>query len=143
MMAVSFRVYGIALAKGSTRALVQNGHTVITADNPSLAKWESAVRFAAETVAVRAGHALFDAGVAVELTFHLPRPKSARPARRPFPTTRPDLDKAARAILDPLTGILYHDDAQVVELHAMKRYTDGPAYADVVVRPVHAEGGEK
>jgi Holliday junction resolvase RusA-like endonuclease len=32
------------------------------------------------------------------------------------------VDKLCRAVLDALTGILYHDDAQVVSLNASKRY---------------------
>lgn len=36
----------------------------------------------------------------------------------------PDLDKLCRALLDALTGVLYVDDAQVVQLAAVKRYGD-------------------
>jgi len=42
--------------------------------------------------------------------------------RRPGMTTKPDIDKTVRAIFDALKGILIHDDSQVVELHACKRY---------------------
>lgn len=38
-----------------------------------------------------------------------------------LPTRRPDVDKLARAVLDALTGIVYHDDSQVVRLNAIKR----------------------
>lgn len=34
----------------------------------------------------------------------------------------PDLDKLARAVLDSLTGVLYGDDSQVVQLHLFKSY---------------------
>jgi crossover junction endodeoxyribonuclease RusA len=37
----------------------------------------------------------------------------------------PDLDKLARAVLDALTGVLYGDDAQVVQLVLFKSY--GPS----------------
>lgn len=59
--------------------------------------------------------------VAVDLTFVMPRPKSTPKTRTPPATKRPDLDKMARAILDALTGITFADDAQVVELVAIKR----------------------
>jgi len=32
-----------------------------------------------------------------------------------------DLDKLCRAVLDALTGILYHDDSQVTNIEASKR----------------------
>ena len=37
-------------------------------------------------------------------------------------TTKPDVDKLARAALDALTGVLWADDSQVVSLHAQKEY---------------------
>ena len=42
-------------------------------------------------------------------------------------TTAPDLDKLTRAVLDALTGVLYLDDKQVIELHARKQYALYPA----------------
>ena len=39
-----------------------------------------------------------------------------------FPTTRPDTDNEAKLVLDSLNGILYRDDAQVVQLRSDKRY---------------------
>lgn len=36
----------------------------------------------------------------------------------------PDIDKLCRAVLDALTGTLYADDSQVVQLAAVKRYGD-------------------
>jgi len=138
MRCVEFRVYGVPQVKGSTRAFVRRGHAIVTADNPSLAKWESAVRFSAETIVMRAGAQLFEGAVGVVITFYLPRPQSVSARRRPFPTTRPDLDKAIRAILDPLTGVVYRDDAQVVTLQGHKCYTVGPAYAKVRVFEIPA-----
>lgn len=136
MNPVSFVVFGICQPKGSARAFIRGGRAIVTSDNANLSKWESAVRCAASTVVEKAGHALFQAGVCVDVTFHLPRPKSVSPRVRPLPITRPDVDKAARAILDPLKGVLFGDDAQVVELHVRKIYTDGPAKAEVTVSQV-------
>ena len=59
--------------------------------------------------------------VRVHLLFRLPRPAS-KPRWRWLPWERPDLDKLTRATLDALTGIVYDDDARVVDLHARKRY---------------------
>lgn len=67
---------------------------------------------------------LLDGPVAVELLFLIPRPKTVV---RQYPTGRyeGDLDKHARAILDAMTGIVYKDDSQVVDMPVKKRYTDG------------------
>ncbi len=40
------------------------------------------------------------------------------------PTKKPDLDNVAKAILDSLNTIAYHDDSQVVELYIEKLYAD-------------------
>src|SRR5207244_637695 len=39
-----------------------------------------------------------------------------------YPTTRPDALKLARGVEDALTGIVYRDDAQIVEERLFKRY---------------------
>lgn len=38
------------------------------------------------------------------------------------PTTPPDIDKLARAVLDALTGIVYEDDSQVIDVEARKTF---------------------
>lgn len=136
MRPISFTVYGISQPKGSARAFIRGGRPIVTSDNPSLAKWESAVRFAAQTVAERVDHRLFAGAVKIQGVFYLPRPKSASPRLRPFPTTRPDLSKLIRGAEDPLTGILWSDDAQVVAIETVKLYTDGPAKAVITVSQV-------
>lgn len=42
------------------------------------------------------------------------------------PTGRPDMDNVIKAILDSLNGRMWHDDSQVVSLHAEKRYAETP-----------------
>lgn len=37
-----------------------------------------------------------------------------------FPTKRPDLDNIVKLILDGLNGVAFHDDAQIVNLHAAR-----------------------
>ena len=55
-------------------------------------------------------------------------------------TTMPDIDKLARCALDALTGIVFRDDAQIVDLHATKRYGE-PERAELTIRELITEGG--
>ena len=42
------------------------------------------------------------------------------------PTTRPDLDNVIKIVLDALNGHAWHDDGQVIEIHACKKYDEIP-----------------
>ena len=46
------------------------------------------------------------------------------------PTGKPDLDNCVKCILDALSGVLWRDDAQVVELLVSKRY--GPEARTII-----------
>jgi Holliday junction resolvase RusA-like endonuclease len=39
-----------------------------------------------------------------------------------WPVVKPDWDKIARSCSDAMTGIIYLDDAQIVEGHVKKEY---------------------
>ncbi len=43
-----------------------------------------------------------------------------------LPTKKPDLDNIAKAILDALNGIAYHDDSCVTEVTVRKLYSEDP-----------------
>lgn len=69
----------------------------------------------------------------IHLGFHSQRPKkhfytSVRSPSTLTPQakidwpTRPDLDNEIKWVLDALEGIAYHNDSQIVELHATKQY---------------------
>jgi Holliday junction resolvase RusA-like endonuclease len=124
---VTFRVIGKAEPKGSTKAFVGPRYRVpiVTSDNPRLRGWEQLVREQAQAVA-REG--LFLGPVLIALVFHLPRPQSLPKRMGRQHCTRPDLDKLVRAVVDALIGVLYPDDAAVVELRAQKRYAE-PGFA--------------
>jgi len=58
--------------------------------------------------------------------FYLPRPASVKKETRPHPILPPDIDNLVKALLDPMTKCkVWHDDSQVVNLTAQKRYADG------------------
>jgi Holliday junction resolvase RusA-like endonuclease len=50
-----------------------------------------------------------------------------------FPTKKPDGDNIAKAILDSLNQVAYHDDSYVTELSVSKYYTDGDERVNVVI----------
>ena len=61
-----------------------------------------------------------DYWVRMNLTFILPRPASAK--KRLYPNVKPDRDNLAYAVENALKGVLYEDDAMVVESRQVKRY---------------------
>lgn len=86
-------------------------------------------------VMIQSASGYADATEHKEFYFH--RPKTVK---REQPTVKPDLDNCIKSILDGLNphqetyGITkgaWADDGQVVEIHAVKRYTDGEEKAIV------------
>ncbi len=58
--------------------------------------------------------------IAVEVTFFLPKPKSAPRSRR-YPDKAPDLDKLLRSTFDGLTSAgVWEDDSRVISCYAKK-----------------------
>jgi crossover junction endodeoxyribonuclease RusA len=133
--AIWFDVRGAAEPKGSHRAFPirrKDGSrgVAVTDSNRSVAGWTRMVQSAAQQ---QCGGVYFDtAAVRLAVVFYLPRPKSL-PARVRAHLTRPDLDKLLRAIKDALTGLLWHDDSQVVELLARKGYAQGEPHVRIGV----------
>lgn len=84
------------------------------------------------------GKPLFCGPLELKLTFWLERPRSA--ADRDYPTVRPDVLKLSRAVEDALTGILFVDDAQIVNEHIFKRYSDPGGKRGVEISLYTVEG---
>ena len=79
----------------------------------------------------------------VEITanFQIPKskPRNKRVemlARQVRPTKKPDCDNIAKAILDALNGIAYHDDSQIVTLAVEKWYTPDEPCVIVTIKEV-------
>lgn len=67
--------------------------------------------------------------LSVSLTFYRPVQKSISQTERERrlsneskPVVKPDVDNYVKATLDALTGVLWHDDSQIVKLVSEKRY---------------------
>lgn len=129
---VRFTATGVPSPQGSTRAfgnrVVQGG----TAEGRrKLGDWRTLIGVAAGLE--MGGLPVFTDAVVVELEFHLPKPKSIPKFRR-WVNKKPDLDKLVRAALDAMSGVVFTDDALVVDLSASKRYAlDRAPGVDVLV----------
>jgi crossover junction endodeoxyribonuclease RusA len=125
---VSILVYGIPQPKGSKTAFVRGNRAVLVDGRRGPAReaftsWKEAVMHrAAEAMD---GRSLYEGPLQCHIAFGLRRPPST-PKRITAPAKKPDLDKLARAVLDAMTSFVYHDDAQIVDLHVVKAFSETP-----------------
>lgn len=148
-MSLQITVYGRPEPAGSKRAFVnpKTRRAIVTDANSKAKPWKQEVAGAAVAAieereingalvpgrlqAIRGG----EAPVRLQVEFYLRRPvghygtgrntgtlKRSAPT---YPATRPDATKLLRAVEDALTGIVWRDDAQVVDQHVLKLYADG------------------
>jgi len=129
---VAFEVAGIPAPQGSMRAIISRttGRAFAKHDNANTKPWRSLV---ALTAARHRPSPLFEGAVTLTVRFYLPRPKSL-PKRVVCHAKKPDLSKLVRALEDALSGVIWHDDAQVAMVVATKHY--GDPGCTVVVREV-------
>lgn len=159
MKPITITVLGLPKPAGSKRAFVirgrdgsirtrANGSPIVnvTDDCVKSKGWKDQVARAAyeQTIGDPLTGALF-----VTMTFILPRPKShyrtgknantLKAIALDYPTVKPDVLKLARAAEDALTGIIYRDDAQTVELLVRKRYGSPPRCVIKIESPIDHE----
>lgn len=137
MSGVSFTVYGVAQPAGSKRAGMSKGGKMFVRDDAKRSRpWKTQVSQAAGQA--MGASALLDGPLELSVIFRVPRPKGhygargLRPSAPAYPAVRPDVTKLLRAVEDACTGIVWRDDAQVVEQHAVKLYGE-PAHVAVKV----------
>ena len=72
--------------------------------------------------------------VALDVAYQNPKPDSA--AEGSLDLTKPDVDNVLKLVMDALNGTAWRDDAQVVDVHALKarRYTRRFVYLRIEVR---------
>lgn len=142
---LAFRVHGSPQPAGSKKAFVHpaTGHAQVVDANSKARPWKERVaQVAGETYS----GPLLDGPLVARFTFFTPRPRghfgtgrnagTLKPSAPAFPTTRPDALKLARAVEDALTGVVWRDDALIVEEHLYKRY--GNAGCQVEISAVEA-----
>lgn len=142
MPALVFTVHGIAQPAGSKRGFVRGGHVRVVDANPRSREWKTRVAQVAAEAMRAAGAEMLLGPVVLNLTFSVPRPAGhfrtglhsnrLKPSAPERPTKRPDLLKLARAVEDALTGIVYRDDAQIVE-ECLYKIWDSKACVSVFV----------
>jgi crossover junction endodeoxyribonuclease RusA len=134
----TFGVLGKPEAKGSMKPYQDKitGRLGLKPNYPKRLKdWEGQVRLVASRYAPPQP---LTGPVSVRLIFTLTRPATVKESRRPLPVVYPDIDKLERAVLDPLTKVIWADDAQVVELIGRKIY-GAPQGVSVTIRELHSE----
>lgn len=154
--AVDFVVHGQPRPAGSKRAFVNRstGRAHITdVSGDDGRNWRTDVRSEARPHFTVDGHlAPCEGPMIVSMTFYRARPKShygsgrnshlVRASAPAHFATTPDVDKVTRAMLDALTGLAYHDDRQVVDLHARQRWTTGLSRVEVHIDELTARRAE-
>lgn len=143
MAEVTVTVHGTPAPQGS-KTRMPNGAMVES--SKKVGPWRADVKAAAEAT----GSSMLLKPVAVDILFYLGRPAShyrtgkdtshlltgTAPAH---PKGKPDVDKLARAVLDGLKAAgMYADDAQVIDLRAIKQYArrGQPPGAHITIREI-------
>lgn len=131
MPQVKFTVYATPIPQGSMKGFVLPGkggakpRAILTSDNTKLKPYRGEVTREAMVALRNAGMqepmAARHVPVSMVIDFYLSRPPSV-PRKRTEMVVKPDLSKLVRSTEDAMTGILYVDDAQVVELSVRKHY---------------------
>ena len=147
MTTIELWVPGVPVPQGNLSAS-RTGRLYHT-NNDSLEPWRHSIGWRARQAMREAkSDVLQDVPIALSMWFVLYRPKSTAKTRAtPWAIKKPDLDKLARAVGDSLTGPVYLDDSQIVEIHCYKRISDGdddPCGVEVIVTTdVSTDDGEE
>jgi Holliday junction resolvase RusA-like endonuclease len=127
---ITISVSGTPQPAGSKRAFAHRttGRIVVTDANAKSRLWKTNV--AQHAIAVMRTTEPLTGPLHLHIDFYMPRPQyhygkhGVKPTAPCQPTSRPDLTKLIRGTEDALTGICWHDDAQIVEQTATKTYGD-------------------
>jgi Holliday junction resolvase RusA-like endonuclease len=133
---VTFTVVGDPATKGSARAVrdrrTGKARLLASASDKNAREqkaWATAVGWAA-SMAMRSPMA---GPVMVKVLLKLKTADPKRDGAHHAVCGRQDLDKLLRCTLDALTGIAYHDDGQIAQVIAAKRWTTGQPGAEITI----------
>lgn len=143
---IEFTAFGLPQTAGSKSAIPYRkkggklGVNVKDA-NQKTKNWQGVVSLtAAEVVFGLKSDGLWDGPLAVEMMFFMPRPRNhygtgrnagkLKASAPEYPDRRPDVLKLARAVEDACTGIIWTDDARIVD-GSQKKFYGEPARVNV------------
>lgn len=150
MTRVAFTVLGRPQPAGSKRAFrhAKSSRVIVVDDNPKSKPWKQEIAGAARN-AVGPVDDVMRGPLVLEARFILARPKghygtgrnagTVKASAPRFPTTKPDTTKLLRCLEDALTGVVWHDDAQIVAQYAWKEY-GAPERCEIVIRDLVHDG---
>lgn len=128
---MKFTAYARPEPQGSMRGFVLPGkggrkpRAILTSNNPRMKPYRQELTHSAmaemRELKIPSPMAGKHVPVAVVFDFYFARPASI-PKKRKEMVVKPDLDKVVRASADALSGILYEDDAQIVDMRVRKHY---------------------
>ena len=139
---LNFVAFGLP-SPGGSKSAFRNPRTgkivVVDAGGKKTRTWRTVVAHAAR--AAMSGGELMQPPLALVIEFRMPRPKAHYKASGEikqdapwFPIVRPDLTKLLRSTEDAMTGIVWHDDSQIVEQNIHRTYSsDGGTGARISV----------
>lgn len=116
--ALDMYVPGRAAPQGSKRHV---GNGVMVESSKAVGPWRTVVAWHAAQAWTTAP---LDGPVAVIYEFVMPRPSGTPKRSTPPAVKRPDIEKLARAVSDALSGIVWRDDSQVVDMRLIKRLAE-------------------
>lgn len=130
-MTIKFTIPGNPFGKERPK-FTRVGRGVKTYTPEKTANYETLARWMYQQAAHGARFA-DDAMLDARLILYFAIPKSASSKKRELmlkgkirPTKKPDVDNAAKVVLDALNGLAYRDDAQVVDSMQRKFYSENP-----------------
>ena len=126
-------VYGPPQPKGSMSAfpiMRANGRQGVRVTHSVKSKhWERHIRNACTSNPLNPPW--HDVPVQLNITFHLPRPRTVN---RWLPWVKPDLDKLVRAVCDGLQGKYYKEDSQICRMVLDKVYANVVPFVEIEAR---------
>ena len=135
---IEFFVPGPPVGKGRPRA-ARRGAGVVMFTPEKTAGYEALVAAAASNAMRAEAGPLFTGPLEAVLEMRIPIPaswskahKAAALAGAELPTSKPDIDNVAKAILDACNGVVFRDDSQIVMLTATKAFSDEPGVRVVI-----------
>lgn len=129
---LSFFVPGICQPAGSKRIGRHGDRPIVLDANPKASDWKQRVALAAAEEKRKAGiERLLTGALKLQVWVFRSRPKGhlnakgeVRPSAPKYPTGKPDLTKLVRGLEDGLRGVVYTDDALIVEQRNCKWWAD-------------------